>query len=133
MSRKEVRTDLVEYLQLQVEEKRIAWQVPGCAVAVICDGEVVFSNGFGHARRDGRQPITSQTLFPIASATKPFTSLSLALLVAEGVLDWDTSLLSYWPDFELFDPVATATITACICEKANSRSASHGKHLFYCG
>lgn len=112
MSREEVRTDRVEDLYMRIEEKRIAWQVPGCAVAVIQGGEVVFSNGFGHTRRDGHQPITPQTLFPIASATKSFTSLSLALLVAEGMLDWDTPLRSYWPDFQLFDPVATASITA---------------------
>lgn len=94
-----------------VDRKRTAWRVPGCAMAVIQGGEVVFSMGFGHCKVGEAERITPQTLFPIASATKPFTATSLAILVEEGKLDWDTPIQAYWPEFGLFDPVATRRIT----------------------
>jgi CubicO group peptidase (beta-lactamase class C family) len=65
-----------------------AWKVPGAAVAVVKDGAVIFCQGFGLRDVGRRLEVTPHTLFPIASCTKAFTTLGLAILVDEGKLDW---------------------------------------------
>lgn len=94
-----------------VEATRQEWQVPGVAVAAIHDGEVVFSRGFG-SRDLGRDlPVTTETLFPLASVTKSFTATAMALLVDDGQVDWDTPVKTYLPDFELYDASRTEGVT----------------------
>lgn len=87
------------------------WKVHGLAVAVIKDGEIIFSQGFG--LRDAAQGLemTSRTLCPIASVTKAFTTMSVALVADDGLLDWDTPVRSYLPSFKLWDPFATERMT----------------------
>ncbi len=87
------------------------WNVPGLAVAIVRDGQVVLSEGFGLRDVERELPATSQTLFAIASCTKAFTTMALALLVDEGRLDWDTPVRRYLPELRLRDPVATERIT----------------------
>jgi CubicO group peptidase (beta-lactamase class C family) len=55
--------------------------------------------------------VTTRTLFAIGSATKAFTTMSLALLADEGKVDWDTPVRTYLPGFALHDPFATERIT----------------------
>jgi len=94
-----------------VETTRETWKVPGVAVAVIAEGRVVFCQGFGLRDRGQNLAVTPQTLFPIASCTKAFTTTGLALLVDEGRLEWDIPVRTYVPDFTLHDPVATERLT----------------------
>jgi len=88
------------------------WTVPGAAVVVVKDGEVVLSRGYG--LRDVAQglEVTPRTIFAIGSSTKAFTTMTLALLVDEGTLDWDTPIRQYLPTFTLYDTFATARMTA---------------------
>src|SRR5919197_1163304 len=65
------------------------WKVPGAAVAVVKDGAVIFCQGFVLLDVGRRLEVTPHTLFPIASCTKAFTTMGLAILVDEGKLDWD--------------------------------------------
>ncbi|MCC6612488.1 MAG: beta-lactamase family protein [Anaerolineae bacterium] len=75
----------------------------GISVAVVQDGEVVYAQGFGEtAQRDG-QPVTADTLFMIGSTTKSMTTLLAAMLVDEGIWDWDDLVVDVYPDFELSD------------------------------
>src|SRR5918911_376082 len=87
------------------------WKVPGAAVAVVKDGAVIFCQGFGLRDVGRRLEVTPHTLFPIASCTKAFTTLGLAILVDEGKLDWDAPVRRYVPTFALHDPVATERMT----------------------
>jgi CubicO group peptidase (beta-lactamase class C family) len=77
--------------------------VPGMAVAVIRGDRIVYIRGFGQADREAGIEATGTTDFYIASATKSFTALAVALLDARGELDLDASLASYFPEVE-FDP-----------------------------
>ncbi len=88
-----------------------AWNVQGLAIAIVKGDEVIFSQGFG--KRDVAQSldVTPQTLFPIASCTKAFTTTSMAMLADEGKLDWDTPVRTYLPTFKLYDIVATERLT----------------------
>jgi CubicO group peptidase (beta-lactamase class C family) len=87
------------------------WKVPGVAVAIVKDGNVIYSKGFGLRNVANDQPVTSRTLFPIASCTKAFTTASIAILVDEGKLDWDTPVRTYLPTLKLYDAVTTERIT----------------------
>jgi CubicO group peptidase (beta-lactamase class C family) len=84
--------------------------IPGAAVAVVQNGEVIYSRGFGVRALGDETPVDSQTLFMIGSTTKSMTTLSMATLVDEGVFDWDTPVLDLYPDFALSDPGAAAQI-----------------------
>ena len=99
-------------LDAWVDDARAAWDVPGVAVAVVAGGEVVLARGYG--RRDvGRDlPMTADTLLPIGSATKAFTTFVLGTLVDEGKLSWDEPVRRYLPGFELHDAYATEHVTA---------------------
>ena len=106
-----IAPDCLRDLARHADRAREEWGVPGCAVGIVHDDKVLFSAGFGHRRLGENAGMTPRTLFPIASATKSFTAMSLALLVEEGRLDWDIPLQQYWPAFRLFDPIATERIT----------------------
>jgi CubicO group peptidase (beta-lactamase class C family) len=94
-----------------VEEAMAEWQVPGLAVAVLRDGEVVLCRGYGFRDPERGLPVTPRTLFALGSVTKTFTATGLAILADEGRLDWDRPLRDYLPDFALMDPEASRRIT----------------------
>jgi CubicO group peptidase (beta-lactamase class C family) len=87
------------------------WKVPGTAVAVVQEGQVVLAKGYGLRDVERRLPVTTGTLFPIASITKSFTVLTLAALSAQGKLDWDRPVQGYLPGFRLWDEAATTQAT----------------------
>src|SRR4051794_23472909 len=74
-----------------------AWNLPGLAIAVVKDGKVVHSRGYG-VRRFGRDDrVDEKTIFPIGSATKSFTAAAIASLVDRGKIAWDDSVIRYMP------------------------------------
>ena len=87
------------------------WKVPGLAVAVVKDGEVVLLEGYGVRDTATQAPVTPDTLFAIGSSTKAFTATSLAMLVDEGKLAWDAPIRATLPSFKLKDPVASERMT----------------------
>lgn len=94
-----------------VEKAREGWKVPGVAVAIIKGDEVVYAKGFGFRDVDQKLPVTENTLFPIGSATKAFTTFVMGQLKDDGKLDFDTPVIEYLPEFRLFDTVLTERIT----------------------
>ncbi|HEY7411970.1 MAG TPA: serine hydrolase [Vicinamibacteria bacterium] len=89
-----------------------AWKVPGAALAVVKDGQVVWAKGYGVRDRARGLPVTPRTLFAIASVTKSFTVAALAALVTQGKLEWDRPVREYLPDFRLYDERAERHLTA---------------------
>jgi len=100
-------TDLDAYVETAMAD----WKIPGLAVAVVKDGEVMHKRGYGLRDQRSTDPVDTETLFAIASNTKAFTAAALGMLVQEGKLAWDDPVLKYLPDFQLYDPVATRKIT----------------------
>jgi len=87
------------------------WAVPGLAVAVVKDGEVVFAKGYG-VREVGRpERVDENTIFEIGSMTKSFTTAAAAILVDEGKLQWDSLITSYLPGYQFSDPWITSHAT----------------------
>ncbi|QBD76986.1 serine hydrolase [Ktedonosporobacter rubrisoli] len=87
------------------------WKVPGVAVGIIKDDEVIYTRGFGQRDREQGLAMTPQTVFCIASCTKAYVAMGLAMLVDEGKLDWDVPLRNYLPEFQLSDSVASERVT----------------------
>jgi CubicO group peptidase (beta-lactamase class C family) len=87
------------------------FEVPGMAVMVIKDGAVVHSAGYGVRKLGEAAPVTSKTLFGIASNTKAFTSAALAILVDEGKLKWDDRVVDVLPGFQMSDAYVTREMT----------------------
>jgi CubicO group peptidase (beta-lactamase class C family) len=94
-----------------VQEALAAWHVPGVAVGIVHNDQVVFLKGYGSKRQGSKEPITPETLFPIASCTKAFTTTAMAMLVDEGKMNWDDPVRKYVPFFHLADPLADAQVT----------------------
>ena len=88
------------------------WKCDGFAIAVIQDGKVILSKGYGLRNVKKNLPVTEKTLFAIGSATKSFTVTSLGVLVDQGKLEWDKPVRDYLPGFKMWDPVATERMTA---------------------
>lgn len=87
------------------------WKVPGAALAVVQDGEVVLTRAYGQRDVEADLPMTPATHVVICSITKTFTASAIALLHGEGRLDWARPVRDYLPEFRLSDPVATDRVT----------------------
>jgi CubicO group peptidase (beta-lactamase class C family) len=78
-----------------VADQLAAWEVPGCAIAAVRDGEVVLAAGWGRRDVATGLPVTPDTLFAIGSVTKAFTAATVGALVDGGLLEWDRPLRDY--------------------------------------
>ncbi len=98
-----------------VEDARKTFGVPGVAVVVVRNGEVIHLKGYGDRVRatDGTkaEPVSPDTLFPLASCTKAFTSAAIAALVDDGKMDWDDSVRRHLPAFRLSDEAADKLVS----------------------
>lgn len=90
-----------------VEDVRKQFDVPGIAVAIVKDGQVVLERGYGVRELGGSDKVDAHTLFAIASNTKAFTSASLSILADEGKLKLDDRVLDHLPWFRMSDPYVT--------------------------
>ncbi len=87
------------------------WSVPGAALAVVRDDRVIFVKGFGVRELGRTKAVTPDTVFPLASCTKAFTTTAMAMLVDEGKMQWDDPVRKHVPYFHLSDPGADAAVT----------------------
>jgi CubicO group peptidase (beta-lactamase class C family) len=94
------------YVAGQVRDLRI----PGLALGIVRDDQIVHLQSFGTARPEGT-PVTPQTGFVLGSSTKSFTALAIMQLVEAGKVELDTPVQRYLPWFRVADPDASARIT----------------------
>lgn len=87
------------------------FQVPGIAVAVVKDGQVVHSKGYGVRSLKSGGKVDENTQFGIASNSKAFVTATMAMLVDEKKLEWDDKVTQYIPEFRLYDPYVTQDFT----------------------
>ncbi len=80
---------------------------PGCAVAVIREGEIVYKNGYGMADLEHGVPITPTTVFYSGSVSKQFVAMSIALLAEQGKLSFDDDIRTYLPEIPEYDRTIT--------------------------
>ena len=85
--------------------------IPGLAVAVVYKDQVVFVRGYGVRKIGEPAKIDPDTVFEIASVSKPIASTIVASLVGEGEVSWDERIETLDPDFQLSNPSATEQVT----------------------
>ena len=100
--------EMLADLAAHIDAARERFHVPGVAIALVQNGEVVYTGGFGSTAPENGKPITADTLFMIGSVTKSMTTMMISTLVDEGVIDWDQPVTDILPSFALSDPAATA-------------------------
>jgi len=105
----------------QLEQQRQTLHIPGMAIAVVKDDEVVLAHGFGVTNIETETPVTPETIFAIGSSTKAFTSTIIGMLVDEGKMDWDDPITDYLPyftlDIESEDENAEVTVDDLLCHR----------------
>jgi Beta-lactamase class C and other penicillin binding proteins len=93
-----------------IEDGMTDWNVPGLAISVVKDGQVIYQKGFGVREAGQTDPVDENTVFAIGSTSKAFTSAAIATLVDSGKVNWDTRVVDVWPSFRMADPWVTGEI-----------------------
>jgi CubicO group peptidase (beta-lactamase class C family) len=83
------------------------FNVAGLAVAVVKDGQVIHSKGYGVKSITTKQPVDSHTNFQIASNSKAFTAAALAILIDEGKISWKDKVKQHIPEFKMYNEYVT--------------------------
>jgi CubicO group peptidase (beta-lactamase class C family) len=103
--------DTIRRFDATVSAAARAWSVPGLSIAVVRDGRVLLSKGYGVRALGEAAPVTDQTLFGIMSTTKAMTAASIAMLVDEGKLTWDDPVAQWLPELVFPAPLDARSIT----------------------
>jgi CubicO group peptidase (beta-lactamase class C family) len=96
-SERENRID--EFIQSFME----AYQIPGLAIAIVENNQIVIAKAFGVANLETKQPLTIKSIFHMASVSKPFSATAIMQLVEQGKIKLDDPLIKYLPYFKLDD------------------------------
>ncbi|RZS93821.1 serine hydrolase domain-containing protein [Aquimarina brevivitae] len=97
-----VRAQLSTTQQTSIDAIFAPWnrtKVPGAAVGIIKDSQLIFAKGYGAANLDYDIPNSPQTVFRIASTSKQFTAACIVLLAQQNKLSLEDKLIKYFPDF----------------------------------
>lgn len=86
--------------------------VPGMAIAVVYQDQVVYLKGFGVREAGTEAPVDPDTVFQLASLSKPIASTVVAALVGDERFSWDDPIIKHDPSFAMYDPWVTSQVTA---------------------
>lgn len=98
-------------LDAHIAKVLASFDVPGVGVAIVKDGQILLSKGYGVKKMGENSPVDENTLFSIASNSKAFTGTALGMLVDQGKLKWEDRVIQHLPWFELSDPYVTQNLT----------------------
>ena len=90
-------------LEPQINDAISKGSLPGFAIGVVKDSKLIYAKGFGVAKLGGSTPVTSRSLFHMASVTKTFVATAIMQLVEQGKIDLDAPVTKYLPYFKLDD------------------------------
>jgi CubicO group peptidase (beta-lactamase class C family) len=85
--------------------------VPGLAMGIVYKDEVIYLRGFGVREAGKWEPVDADTVFQLASVSKPISSTVVSSLVSDGVVSWDDPVIKYDPAFRMHDPYVTSHVT----------------------
>ncbi len=101
----------VQQFEAMAQELVANQRVPGLAMAIVQNGQVMSARGYGITDVRAAEPVDAHTVFRLASLSKSFAGTITGLLVSEGALRWDSKLTDYMPTFQLSDPYAAQRVT----------------------
>jgi len=93
-----------------IEKALTDWQIPGVAVGIVKDGEIILEKGYGVTEMDTDKKVNEQTLFMIGSNTKAFTGTALALLEYKRKCKLNDKVIQYVPNFKMYDSTLTEKV-----------------------
>ena len=85
--------------------------IPGMAMAIVQNGKVLVLKGYGVTDARGNEPVTTDTVFRLASLSKGFAGTLAGLLVQDGTLGWDMRIADHLPAFKLPSMQDTQNLT----------------------
>ncbi len=94
-------------IDLLVADALTKFKVAGVSVAVVKDGKIIHSKGYGLANINTKTPMNENTNFQIASNGKAFTTTALAILEEEGKLKWTDKVKDHIPEFKMYNDYVT--------------------------
>lgn len=103
--------NIIQQIETFAAKAFVDWHVPGAAVGVVHNGQVVHLKGYGQKGLTNPDAITSSTLFPIASISKAMSAAAIAVLVEQGYLHWHQKVIELLPHFKMYDPWVTKEFT----------------------
>lgn len=103
-------SEMVASVDRIFDEVVARYRLPGMALGVIVDGQIVHTRTAGELIADSKQAVDNDTLFKIASNSKAMTTALLARLVDAGKLRWDDPVTRHLPQFKMYDPWVTEQI-----------------------
>ena len=104
-------TNALPRLEAMIDRIIAAKEVPGLSIAIIHDDEVVYRKGFGLREIGKPDMVGADTVFQIASLSKPVSSTVVAALVGEGIVSWDSRLADIDPAFRFAEAYPTSMVT----------------------
>lgn len=115
-----------------IAKQVIEYKIPGLAIGIIKNNQIVFKKGYGINSTIDSLPVTTQTIFPILSCTKAFTAAAIGILIDEDKINWNDKVIKYLPNFKLSDPWITKELTiADILSHRSGLESSEGDLLWY--
>ena len=100
----------VDAFLARLEARRKEQGVIGASVVIVQGDRVVRSTGLGVRSLNSDEPITDETVFALASVTKHFTAMAVAMLVSDGKMSFEDHPRRFVPSFRLQDPEADANL-----------------------
>ncbi|MFT3880499.1 MAG: serine hydrolase [Gemmatales bacterium] len=98
-------------LEKLIEQTMRSTGVPGLSIAVVYQDKVVYLKGFGVKEVGKEGKVDADTVFMLASVSKPVASTVLAALVGEGTIKWDDRIIDHDPGFQMYDSWVTRQVT----------------------
>jgi CubicO group peptidase (beta-lactamase class C family) len=105
-----VKTALLELEKLTTDLLKKTG-VPGLAIAVVHQDQAVYAKGFGLREAGKPDAVDTDTVFQLASVSKPLGSTVIAALVGDHLVKWDDRVIDHDPGFQMHDPAVTAALT----------------------
>src|SRR6266511_5397863 len=93
--------DIIEQYRQEIPQRMQQENVPGLAIAVVDDQNILWAEGFGYTDWNRRTPVTPDTLFSIQSMSKSFTATAAMFAAQDGLVDLDEPITTYLPDFHV--------------------------------
>ena len=102
-------------------------RVPGLAMAIVHNGQVLSARGYGITDVRAAEPVDAHTVFRLASLSKSFAGTIAGMLVSEGAMRWDSRVVDYMPGLRMSNPEAAEMITVA---DVLSHRVGLGRHTY---
>lgn len=97
----EIGMKLNEQLAPLIQDVMETHAIPGLSIGIVYDNQIVYANGFGYENINTKSPVTTSSIFHMASISKTFVATAVMQLVESGKIELDEKVIKYLPYFKL--------------------------------